>query len=249
MGLGFRQAASAGISLGKDDLIIPAEKGEPIASTQAEVKELEQQYQDGLITAGERDNKAVDAWSRRTDVARPRCARYLQAGAGPADRRGVDDVATPARAARPRKMRELDGMRGQTAKLFGQIIEQLDHRRTPRKVLSGSRILQLDARAPEGLADTALKDAQTRRPYARGGRGAGLHHRRGRLRRRARPDRARGDGRRRGRVQRCPNAPWAAPRPRTCSIPVDRRGAGAEQHADRGRRRPSCIEQAGRRER
>ncbi len=67
MGLGFGQAAKAGISFGKDDLIIPAEKPEMIRKTQGEVKEFEQQYQDGLITAGERYNKVVDAWSRCTD--------------------------------------------------------------------------------------------------------------------------------------------------------------------------------------
>ena len=67
MGLGFNQAARAGISFGKDDLIIPAEKRELIEKTQTEVKEFEQQYQDGLITAGERYNKVVDAWSRCTD--------------------------------------------------------------------------------------------------------------------------------------------------------------------------------------
>src|SRR6204780_3982291 len=67
MGLGFSQAAKAGISFGKDDLIIPVEKGELIHRTQNEVKEFEQQYQDGVVTAGERYNKVVDAWSRCTD--------------------------------------------------------------------------------------------------------------------------------------------------------------------------------------
>lgn len=67
MALGFRHAAKAGISFGKDDMIIPAEKKELVDRTAAEVKEFEQQYQDGLITAGERYNKVVDAWSRCTD--------------------------------------------------------------------------------------------------------------------------------------------------------------------------------------
>ena len=61
MGIGFRHAAMAGLSFGKDDLIIPDSKGELILKTQNEVKEFEQQYQDGLITAGERYNKVVDA--------------------------------------------------------------------------------------------------------------------------------------------------------------------------------------------
>ena len=53
MGLGFGQAFKAGISFGKDDMIIPEEKRAMIIKTQAEVKEFEQQYQDGLITAGD----------------------------------------------------------------------------------------------------------------------------------------------------------------------------------------------------
>src|ERR1700712_3000108 len=67
MGLGFGQAAKAGLSFGKDDLIIPDNKWELIAKTKDEVKEFEQQYQDGLITSGERYNKVVDSWSRCTD--------------------------------------------------------------------------------------------------------------------------------------------------------------------------------------
>src|SRR3712207_4662386 len=67
MSLGFRHAAKAGISFGKDDMVIPAEKPEMIARIKDEVKEFEQQYLDGLITAGERYNKVVDAWSRCTD--------------------------------------------------------------------------------------------------------------------------------------------------------------------------------------
>ncbi|MCJ8355584.1 DNA-directed RNA polymerase subunit beta', partial [Novacetimonas hansenii] len=67
MGLGFRHAARSGISFGKDDMIVPAEKKGLVDRTAAEVKEFEQQYQDGLITAGERYNKVVDAWSRCTD--------------------------------------------------------------------------------------------------------------------------------------------------------------------------------------
>ena len=92
MGLGFAQAAKAGISFGKDDLIIPAEKGELISKTQGEVKEFEQQYQDGLITSGERYNKVVDAWSRCTDaVAAAMMKEISKAGGGAPDQLGVDD--------------------------------------------------------------------------------------------------------------------------------------------------------------
>ena len=57
MGLGFGQAAKAGLSFGKDDLIIPDSKPELILKTQNEVKEFEQQYQDGLITADRKSTR------------------------------------------------------------------------------------------------------------------------------------------------------------------------------------------------
>ena len=67
MGLGFREAAKAGISFGKDDIIIPARKKEIVETTRKLVEEYEQQYADGLITKGEKYNKVVDAWSKATD--------------------------------------------------------------------------------------------------------------------------------------------------------------------------------------
>ncbi|MBT6118573.1 MAG: DNA-directed RNA polymerase subunit beta', partial [Rhodospirillaceae bacterium] len=67
MALGFRRACAAGISFGKDDLIIPAAKVKLVTETQQKIKEFEQQYQDGLITQGEKYNKVIDAWAQCTD--------------------------------------------------------------------------------------------------------------------------------------------------------------------------------------
>jgi DNA-directed RNA polymerase subunit beta' len=67
MGLGFREAARAGISFGKDDIVIPERKAAIIAETRKLAEEYEQQYADGLITRGEKYNKVVDAWSKSTD--------------------------------------------------------------------------------------------------------------------------------------------------------------------------------------
>src|SRR6188474_943846 len=67
MGLGFRHAFRAGISFGKDDMIIPPEKEAMVEETRALVKDYEQQYQDGLITQQEKYNKVIDAWSRCGD--------------------------------------------------------------------------------------------------------------------------------------------------------------------------------------
>src|SRR5678816_2417734 len=67
MGLGFREAAKAGISFGKDDIIIPERKKGLVEETKKLAEEYEQQYADGLITKGEKYNKVVDAWAKVTD--------------------------------------------------------------------------------------------------------------------------------------------------------------------------------------
>ena len=67
MRLGFQQASRAGISFGKDDLVVPDAKAALVRATEEKVKEYEQQYLDGLITQGEKYNKVVDAWAQCTD--------------------------------------------------------------------------------------------------------------------------------------------------------------------------------------
>ena len=67
MGLGFTEAFKAGISFGKDDMVIPDTKWTIVNRTRDQVKEFEQQYMDGLITQGEKYNKVVDAWSKCSD--------------------------------------------------------------------------------------------------------------------------------------------------------------------------------------
>ncbi|KAF1862701.1 hypothetical protein Lal_00014467 [Lupinus albus] len=76
MQLGFTHACRAGISFGKDDMIIPETKAKIVGDTEALVKEYEQQYNDGLITQGEKYNKVVDAWGKATEkVAEDMMAR------------------------------------------------------------------------------------------------------------------------------------------------------------------------------
>ena len=67
MALGFHHAFKAGISFGKDDMVVPATKWKIVDETRELAKEFEQQYNDGLITQGEKYNKVVDAWSKCTD--------------------------------------------------------------------------------------------------------------------------------------------------------------------------------------
>ena len=67
MALGFREAFKAGISFGKDDMVVPETKTRIVDETRPLAKEYEQQYNDGLITQGEKYNKVVDAWAKCTD--------------------------------------------------------------------------------------------------------------------------------------------------------------------------------------
>ncbi|MEI9890733.1 MAG: hypothetical protein WDN45_09215 [Caulobacteraceae bacterium] len=71
MGLGFKEAGKAGISFGKDDIIIPEKKKQLVAETKKLAEEYEQQYADGLITRGEKYNKVVDASGPRPPTASP----------------------------------------------------------------------------------------------------------------------------------------------------------------------------------
>ncbi len=81
MSLGFQQACKAGISFGKDDLIIPEEKRRLVSEAQEQVKQYEQQYQDGLITQGEKYNKVVDVWSRCTDKVAEEMLKIIRSAA------------------------------------------------------------------------------------------------------------------------------------------------------------------------
>ena len=160
MGLGFAQAAKAGISFGKDDLIIPESKGELITSTQAEVKEFEQQYQDGLITAGERYNKVVDAWSRCTDEVASAMMKEISKQEKGVPTNSVWMMSHSGARGSPAQMRQLAGMRGLMAKPSGEIIEQPIIANF-KEGLSVLEYFNSTHGARKGLADTALKTANS----------------------------------------------------------------------------------------
>jgi DNA-directed RNA polymerase subunit beta' len=160
MGLGFGQAAKAGLSFGKDDLIIPESKGELIARTQAEVKEFEQQYQDGLITAGERYNKVVDAWSRCTDEVAGAMMKEISKQEPGTPTNAVWMMSHSGARGSPAQMRQLAGMRGLMAKPSGEIIEQPIIANF-KEGLSVLEYFNSTHGARKGLADTALKTANS----------------------------------------------------------------------------------------
>jgi DNA-directed RNA polymerase subunit beta' len=160
MGLGFGQACKAGISFGKDDMIIPAEKGDLIRKTQAEVKEFEQQYQDGLITAGERYNKVVDAWSRCTDAVASAMMQEISKQEIGRPTNSVWMMSHSGARGSPAQMRQLAGMRGLMAKPSGEIIEQPIIANF-KEGLSVLEYFNSTHGARKGLADTALKTANS----------------------------------------------------------------------------------------
>ena len=165
MGLGFKEAAKAGISFGKDDIVIPQRKKAIVAETRKLAEEYEQQYADGLITKGEKYNKVVDAWSKATDrVADEMMGEISQKPKGKDGREleinSIFMMANSGARGSQAQMKQLGGMRGLMAKPSGEIIE------TPiisnfKEGLSVLEYFNSTHGARKGLADTALKTANS----------------------------------------------------------------------------------------
>jgi DNA-directed RNA polymerase subunit beta' len=166
---GFRLATKAGISIAIDDMLVPPQKPEIIGRAEREVKEIEQQYVSGLVTAGERYNKVVDIWGKAGDEVSKVMMQQL-AKEKVTDRHGkeVDQesfnsiymMADSGARGSAAQIRQLAGMRGLMAKPDGSIIE------TPitANFREGLNVLQYFISthgARKGLADTALKTANS----------------------------------------------------------------------------------------
>ena len=128
MGLGFRHACMAGISFGKDDMVVPHEKEGLVDETRSLVKDFEQQYQDGLITQGEKYNKVVDAWAKCTDKVADEMMKEISARRADKSGRELDInsiymMSHSGARGSPAQMKQLAGMRGLMAKPSGEIIE------------------------------------------------------------------------------------------------------------------------------
>ncbi|MBF0095260.1 MAG: DNA-directed RNA polymerase subunit beta', partial [Alphaproteobacteria bacterium] len=160
MSLGYQRAARAGISFGKDDLVIPASKATLVHEAEQQVKEFEQQYQDGLITQGEKYNKVVDCWSRCTDHVADEMMKEIQKVTPGVPINSVYMMAHSGARGSAAQMKQLAGMRGLMAKPSGEIIE------TPiisnfKEGLSVLEYFNSTHGARKGLADTALKTANS----------------------------------------------------------------------------------------
>ncbi|MGB1877032.1 MAG: DNA-directed RNA polymerase subunit beta', partial [Rhodospirillaceae bacterium] len=160
MSLGFHYAAKAGISFGKDDMVIPATKVKMVSNTEKQVKEFEQQYQDGLITQGEKYNKVVDAWSHCTELVAEAMMGEISKMEDGKDINAVFMMAHSGARGSAAQMKQLAGMRGLMAKPSGEIIE------TPiisnfKEGLTVLEYFNSTHGARKGLADTALKTANS----------------------------------------------------------------------------------------
>jgi DNA-directed RNA polymerase subunit beta' len=167
--LGYQQATRAGISIGIKDMVIPVAKQKFIDEANAEVREIEDQYNKGLITDGERYNKVVDIWAEVTDRIADEMLRELGTDEMP-DSAGkmhrvpsfnpIFMMADSGARGSAQQIRQLAGMRGLMAKPSGEIIE------TPitANFREGLTVLQYFISthgARKGLADTALKTANS----------------------------------------------------------------------------------------
>ncbi len=166
MAAGFHQACQAGISFGKDDMVIPKAKERLVEETKALVKEYEEQYQEGLITQGEKYNKVVDAWAQCTDKVADEMMKEMSARARDpqtgrlAPINSIYMMAHSGARGSAAQMKQLAGMRGLMAKPSGEIIE------TPiiynfKEGLSVLEYFNSTHGARKGLADTALKTANS----------------------------------------------------------------------------------------
>ncbi len=167
--LGFRYSTMAGISICIDDMIIPERKGELLDSSFAEVREVEEQYTEGLITSGEKYNKVVDIWAATTEAVSAEMMKGMSTEIA-VGRNGekreqmsfnsIFIMADSGARGSAQQMRQLAGMRGLMAKPSGEIIE------TPitANFREGLNVLQYFISthgARKGLADTALKTANS----------------------------------------------------------------------------------------
>jgi DNA-directed RNA polymerase subunit beta' len=167
MGLGFSYACKSGISMGKDDLIIPPSKKGHLKNTLKDVKTFEKQYQDGLITGGEKYNKVIDAWTHCTD----HIANDMMKEISTSDfdsvkgdkQKAINSVYMMAHSGArgsAAQIKQLAGMRGLMVKPSGEIIE------TPiisnfKEGLTVTEYFDSTHGARKGLADTALKTASS----------------------------------------------------------------------------------------
>ncbi len=178
---GFHYATRAGMSIGIDDMKIPAEKKQILEGAEKDVKEIQQQYQSGLVTAGERYNKVVDIWSRTNEQVAAAMMRGIgnekvkSAKGEDVEQKSMNSLyimADSGARGSAAQIRQLAGMRGLMARPDGSIIEtpiKANFREGPQR----SAVLQLDSRCAQRPRryraqdrELGLSDASSRRRRA-----------------------------------------------------------------------------------
>jgi DNA-directed RNA polymerase subunit beta' len=166
---GFKMAALAGVSIGVDDMVIPDSKARILDLAQKEVVEIQKQYNDGLLTDGERYNKVIDIWTRTSELVADTMMselgveRVTNKDGETVEQDSFNSIymmADSGARGSHAQIRQLAGMRGLMAKPDGSIIE------TPitANFREGLNVLQYFISthgARKGLADTALKTANS----------------------------------------------------------------------------------------
>jgi DNA-directed RNA polymerase subunit beta' len=166
---GFKYSTISGVSIGVNDMVIPKEKVKMVANAEKEVKDIEKQYNSGLLTAGERYNKVVDIWSHTNDQVSQAMMKQLGtettklASGKTMEHKAFNSIymmADSGARGSAAQIRQLSGMRGLMAKPDGSIIE------TPitanfREGLDVMQYFISTHGARKGLADTALKTANS----------------------------------------------------------------------------------------
>ncbi|HEY7445958.1 MAG TPA: DNA-directed RNA polymerase subunit beta' [Vicinamibacterales bacterium] len=159
--LGFLYATRSGLSIGIDDLIIPAEKQALVEKARDEVVKVEQQYLEGAITNGERYNKVIAVWSEVTEkIADEMFSEMEETEHAGRNFNPVYIMADSGARGSKQQIRQLAGMRGLMAKPSGEIIE-MPITSNFREGLTVMQYFISTHGARKGLADTALKTADS----------------------------------------------------------------------------------------
>ncbi len=154
---GFEQAARSGISIGYDDIVIPEEKKTIIAETEKSAEEIEQQYQNGLLSGGEKHNKLIDLWQNTTDKIGD--LAYAALGKTTGDNwNSVLMMALSGARGSKRQIQQVAGMRGMMQKPDGSIIE-VPIISNFKEGLTMAEYFTSTHGARKGMSDTALKTA------------------------------------------------------------------------------------------
>ncbi|HMI72716.1 MAG TPA: DNA-directed RNA polymerase subunit beta', partial [Solirubrobacteraceae bacterium] len=152
--LGFKYATQAGITISKNDVVIPPDKGDILAKVEAEVAEIQDQYDMGLITQEERHEAVVDKWTAATEEVADAMEKHF-------DRLNpIFMMANSGARGTIKQIRQLAGMRGLMANPKGEIIE----RPIRANFMEGLTVLEYFISthgARKGLADTALRTADS----------------------------------------------------------------------------------------